>query len=373
LLAKLDSTAEFKIQYVSGNKDEIKNLLISGQSPIVYNSNFIVDSEGRNLLNNKSYFEKLNSNYYYNNNIYKLYKNHRSFMRGKTDPYSFYEDKNEVISVFTNPRNNENQQITFEVEILNKKTENVDKKQFTLNKNDLYFFTVADVQKQGNNLLVMFETHKDEVISEQQILNKVDYNLITFDLKQNKIINEEIIFQNSTSKDSYSQISRAEEIDLNAPTPYFIRIEQKYERISGQDGSVTEKEISKKFLIYDYQKKAFIKSPTDVSKYYYESGVLYSDKEIYIQESTGTAQSVVVYDIATGQKLNKVSLKIPNNKNMNFYTIENNKLYSVVSGLSENGYGDYDLSVTDVKTGETLYKGLIENNNNIILGRVFLK
>lgn len=375
-LNRVDSAAEIDIKYVSGNKKEIKDMLIFGQHMMIHNSNFIVNSKGENLLNNKSYFEKLNSVYYYDNNIYNLYKNHRSFMRGKTDRNIFYEDNNEVISVMLNPKFYANRKADFEVEVLNKESNSITRKEFSLDKavlnNAWYHLAVADIQKENDKILIMLEAFKDEKIRAQQMINKTEYTLVTYDLKADKLVNEEVILSSTSSEEKYSQMVRVEEVNFNTPSQYFVRIDQKYKRVPQKDGGILEEETSKDFVIYDYKNKKFLESPANVSKFYNANTVLYSGNEIYIQEASGNEQSITVYDILSGKQINKVNLKLPVTETIHSFTIHNYKLYTAISGHTEKGYSDYKLSVINIKTGANLYQGLIKNENNyLMIGKLY--
>jgi hypothetical protein len=376
VISKVSSASQFEIKHISGDENEVKDLLFYGQNATIFNSEFMVNAKGENLFNSMSYFEKLNSRYYIDNNIFLLYKNHRNFMRGKINRNGFYEDQKEIVSVVTDPRYFDKENIEFEIEILNKKSKNIEQYTFSI-KNDRQsnYIDIIDVQKNNGKIYTMIQKHEVQSQEYQEIgyFDNFDNYLITFDIEKNKIESEENLFDSYVEGNKVFSFIKVEELNLNAASRYFVMVKTTMERIKEGDGFI-DKDVAKEFVIYDYENKKLLSNSIDLMKYPNYNTMLYSENEIFIQIASGTNHKFIIFDTTSGKAMNEVELNIPSENNLHFSNLEDHKLYTLTSKMKEFGPSDYNLYVTDIISGKQLYHGeLVTENNNMMINRAFLQ
>jgi hypothetical protein len=378
LITKVSSAAQFELKHISGDKSEVEDLLFYGQNQTIFNSEFIVDAKGENLFNSISYFEKLNSRYYIDNNIFLLYKNHREFMRGKINRNSFYEDQKEIVSVVADPRYFDKENIEFTIEILNKKSEKIDQYTFSL-KNDKQsnYIDIIDVQKRDGKIYTLIQKHEVNNLEYQEIgyFDNFDNYLITFDIEKNKIVSEENLFNSYVEGNKVISFMKVEELNLNAASRYLVMVKTTMERVKeGQGDGFIDKDVAKEFVIYDYEEKKFLSNPVDLMKYPNFNTMFYSENEIFIQIVSGHDHKFVILDTISGKIMNEVDLNIPLESNLHLSNLEDHKLYTITSKMKESGPSDYELFVTDIISGKQLYHGKLETEyNNMMINRAFLQ
>ncbi|MDF2946374.1 MAG: hypothetical protein K0S51_1053 [Bacillales bacterium] len=379
LISKVSSAAQFELEQISGDKSEVEDLLFYGSNQTIFNSEFIVNAKGENLFNSMSYFEKLNSRYYIDNNIFLLYKEHRNFMRGKTNRNSFYEDQKELVSVVSDPRYFDKENIEFTIEILNKKSENKEQYTFSL-KNDKQsnYIDIIDVQKRDGKVYTMIQKHEVQMLEYAEIgfFDNFDYFLVTFDIEKNSIDIEEKLFDSTVVNKKISTYMKVDELNLNAASRYFIMVKTTMERVKeGQGDGLIDKDVAKEFVIYDYENKKLLSNSIDLMKYPNYNTMYYSENEIFIQIASGTEHKFIILDTISGKIMNEVDLNIPLESNLHLSNLEDHKLFTLTSKMKETGPSDYELFVTDIITGKQLYHGKFntEGNNNMMINRVFLQ
>ncbi|MGX1826599.1 hypothetical protein ACWIDQ_21610, partial [Heyndrickxia sporothermodurans] len=257
--AAANSLPEVKIVKVSGNDDELKNVVISGNYHIGNaNENFEATKKGTTYFSERSIFERLDLE---KGKLLELRKNYRNFMRGKHDLDSIYEDNELLIYTELNPRYNK---YSMDFSILNKK--NKKKNSFKVEIPNYQEFTEVyfhDVQRVGNELKVITENNRRS----DQDKNKIELHVYTIDYEQKKIIKDDIIASKFTDNRHGDQYDSIYSNDPTIANKYYFMQDNKVKFQELPDGGMDEQIVNSEIVAYNYEKNSLEK--IKVPKQYY--------------------------------------------------------------------------------------------------------
>ncbi|MED3650165.1 hypothetical protein [Heyndrickxia sporothermodurans] len=359
-----NSLPEMKIVKVSGNDDELKNVVISGNYHIGNtNENFEATTKGTTYFSERSFFEKLDLE---KGKLLELRKYYRNFMRGKHDLDSIYEDNELLIYTELNPRYNK---YSLDFSILNKK--NKKKNSFKVEIPNYQEFTEVyfhDVQRVGNELKVITENNRRS----DQDKNKIELHVYTIDYEQKKIMKDDIIASKFMGNEHTGyQYVTIYSTDPTITNKYFAIQDNDVKVQEHQDGGIDEQIVKSEIVTYNYEKEKIEK--IKVPKQYYDAQIV-NDKDGTIYFILTNEKDVIVskvnIDKHSVEKIRKISLPEMGGNQHQVIKINNGKIYILTSKADANDKNTF--FVMDIRSGQNLYQGKItqskqKKNSNIEL------
>ncbi|PTY78856.1 hypothetical protein B5V89_08925 [Heyndrickxia sporothermodurans] len=361
-----NSLPEMKIVKVSGNDDELKNVVISGNYHIGNtNENFEATTKGTTYFSERSFFEKLDLE---KGKLLELRKNYRNFMRGKHDLDSIFEDQELLTYTELNTRYNK---YSLNISILNKK--NKKKNSFQVDIPNYQEFTGVyfhDVQRVGNELKVITENNRRL----DQGKSKIELHLYTIDYEQKKIIKDDIIASKFTDNRHGDQYDSIYSNDPTIANKYYFMQDNKVKFQELPDGGMDEQIVNSEIVAYNYEKNSLEK--IKVPKQYYGTqrpqmvndidGTVY----LFLENEKDVILSKVNIDKHSIEKIRKISLPEMGGNQNQVIKIDNGKVYILITQTNANDKNT--LIVMDIRSGQNLYKGKItqskqKKNSNIEL------
>lgn len=187
---------EFTFEKISGNEEAIKDLVITGE--FHYNffgyDSFRIDLEETKYFRDEPFVKKINRRYYKSIDIERLQKDYRNFMRTKDEYYGSYKETDDLLiyaSLTLEPWEIDTEQ--FDIAILDKNTKETTAFQIPIpNRNHYLFFDIKEIFVKDDKLFLI--TVNDIPTNEMDVELK-EVHFYTFDLKEQKLIDDEIIEQ----------------------------------------------------------------------------------------------------------------------------------------------------------------------------------
>lgn len=354
--SSLATQEKVKIEFekVSGNEDEVKNLILQANYAVgnLHQSLQVSVKETINL-NNQSPLQKL-TQINASPVIKELVENYRSFMRGKDlSANNFYEDENLLVyaSIMESYRNP-----SFDIEVLNKKSEETTPIQLELPPNDNYgWLDVVEVQAIGGKLKVFARGFRTD--------GGVDLNVYTFDIDEQELVNNELLLSELTVENGWSHLSIINDFYSTKPEKYLLikmNVYKNVEEFNVQNNGRPEI-VSHEVIVYNIEQNQSQKLniPDEMLDSLDSSTI--SDSTIFIPSQLESGYEVSQYDIETEKWGNKIAFDLPDTKNGHnspFMKLMNGKIY-----LIHSTGNDYSILISDLTTGESLYEGKLKVKN----------
>jgi len=203
-----NSFPTFTFEKVEGNETAVENLVLNGDlfNGMFNHESFRVDNEGTTYLRDEPFNDRFKG-YYQDLYIERLQKEHRNFMRGKTeDPNYFYEDE-DILAYGNTPYELwTNDHYTFEIAVLDKQTNDI--VSFSLpipNREDYWYVEPQNIYVDGKEL--SFITLNEKMNNE--IIENTSVYLYTIDIEKEQLVHEEELgsLDYSNTGEGYSDIN----------------------------------------------------------------------------------------------------------------------------------------------------------------------
>ncbi|MEI5906990.1 hypothetical protein WAK64_07960 [Bacillus spongiae] len=333
---------------VSGNEEEVKDLLLNASSEGYLSLQ--ISTEGTDHLSNQSIFKNLTSV----NTVFRdMIKEHKKFMRGKRlMPDSFYEDDSQIAyaNITYSELNQLSRDYSFDIAVLNKKTDEIISFKLDVPNNEIYdWIHVEEVQMIDNELKVITQGNltgeEDELVS-----------VITFDLENERIVDDEVIFSEETAENGGSHVYMMEDYPSIEPQKYLIITTNTY--TYNDDG---EREVQTfETLIYDIENKESKRLKSETGELMDPlSNSTINNTSLIIPSHDNNGFEVKQYDIEKEEWGKSVTFDFINTKtnSQEYMQLMNGKIYFIQSTMN-----DYTLYIGDLLTGELLYEGKLKVN-----------
>ncbi|MEH7130326.1 hypothetical protein V7103_19215 [Neobacillus drentensis] len=352
LAAKENVKIEF--EKVSGNEDELKNVIFYGDYTVgnLFQSLQMTNKETTNL-NNQSLFQQLKRNYTVPV-LKKLIEQHRTFMRGKElTPNYFYENENLVAYASIKAKK-------FDIEILNKKSEETTSIQLAVPKKGNYsWIEVLDVQVSEGNLKVITRGFRTE--------GGNDLNGYKINLDERKLVKDERIHTVPAAGNGWSDIIMINDPHSIQSEKYLLFKTETYEdkQVPAVGEMVMDGApnlVANEVMVYDIEKNQLKKIvvPDETRGTLSDFSTIFHST-IYIPSQSERGLEVNTYDIEKEKWGKKLIVDLPYNKEDEgapYIRIMNGKIYIIHS--TTNGS---NISIRDLKTGVSLYEGKLKVKN----------
>lgn len=346
-----NNDVSFKIETISGNKDEIKNLTLQTTYQSGVNHRWLyISKDGSTNLNNRSLIGSLkNSN---KPIIQQFVDQHRHFMRGKESNLSqYFGDKERLIyTAFQNGGQKETGDnfLPLQIDILNKKT------------NDNTFFEIDTPVQASNDWIKINDVYvahgKIKILATNYLYNGgEELHIYTVD-ENKKELEHDAIIAKLTSEERVNAIRVFNANDNIQNQRYYLYMVEKF----GKHKDNGEREItSSQIYLYNNatneQKEWII--PDELKSY--RKSIIIHGTNIFIPVYSANGLKLSRYSIEKKQWEEPVMINYESTVRDNeipFLQITDSKLY-LVNRMTDG----YALFINDLRTGESLYEGKIVN------------
>ncbi|MFJ7406478.1 MULTISPECIES: hypothetical protein [unclassified Lysinibacillus] len=347
----------FKIETISGDKEEIENLMFqanyqSGDS----DRRLYITKDGSTPQIRHSIIAKLKDPF--QTLMFQNYiEEHRNFMRGKVlFPSNFSENETHII--YAAPPNNGQKVIQGNLLILN--IDLLDKK-----KNDSLSFEVSTTAQASYNFIVVNNIYKEngeiKILATGAPINGGEELLLySVDVNNKKLLSVSILAKVESDKEIKSSLSKFKD-NSKYQNDYFVYIIEKYKDQYEDGGRNT---ISRQISLYNNKNNAQeeLMIPEEMTPDFYRLMLREGDIFIPVYSSDGLQLNRYNIEKKQWEKPLHFNLVSPvNDEREPFLQIANGKVYLAESVSNEHLFFIYDLY-----TGESLYEGKIikENGEN---------
>lgn len=355
----------FSIEKISGDEKEIESLMMSGlyqdKDRALYEY-LDLTLDGSLYGKQQSFFERISESHYPTLELASLVNEYRSFMRGKGWSIDISEDDQSIVHVDTIHKYNNGISTTFAISKLDKKNNKKTAFNHELKMTDFNgWIDVMKVQVQGDELNVITKNENYEDGHE-----KWDVYMYTFDLTNNSLINEEMVFsindeQSTEGRDHSLSVYALEETSIENANDTLAFIKNDATLILDSDGLILDESVERALLIYDLITGELIEMKDEEFKDYGEPE-FYDDQMIYFTDvDEGNKIAIHKYDLSKKKWVDTLTIDQAKDSQGMFITMENDKIILV------NPYKDIKtpafITVVDLKTEELLYQGEIKNED----------
>ncbi|WP_026695245.1 hypothetical protein [Peribacillus kribbensis] len=355
---------QYYIKKISGNENEIKDLVING----FYSANqrLEVSKNGTDYGNDRSLVEQIMGAGYFDSTIKELQQKYRNFMRGKRMEDSLYEDDRLLAYAGVKDQHDENsggRVYTFNIDVLNKKSENKITFESQLKDSHRYYMvSVQDVQYIDRELKVLTSNYMNGNSSDEE------FHVYTFDIPAKKLIGDQTLFSNEKAPADmklHHQIVNSE--NHIKPNKYIV--------FKNYLTKKTEEDIpsgKSSFSFYDYMDDSTgeLNIPKDVlENQSNEIEPYYEESDIYLGQILKDQLKISAVNLSNGKLDNEVVLPHKNGEGDSIQTwsiFAGGKSYLLFKQGNDLG-GEtpvYDLYAADLDTQSIVYHGELKEKGN---------
>ncbi|MEC0297703.1 hypothetical protein [Peribacillus frigoritolerans] len=351
------SLPKYTFKTLEGSDKELDPVIINAS--LQNGSNFYepltIESNTTTYASERSYLENLTGRQ--NQQIERLVKEHRSFMRGKDSISSLYEDDDFLAyaSVNSEYTKSGNMEAKFDIGLLEKKDEEETSFQIELpNQGRIMDADVRDVQLVHSKIQVLT---MNDVNSNNENQTK-EVHLYTIDVANKKVLSDKTLVSESFTDPE--QVDFQMPIDLAPSQPNNMVFISLIKGVNHEDG-FEEKLKESKLLSYNYEteKLETVKKELlslDMARSGYADG-----KNLYAVEMKSGKYRIKTFDLSSQTLTNDTELDIAaNKKEQDFAAIKNGRVYFLLGNEVDQDVltnKPAKLLIADIKTGKTLYKG----------------
>jgi hypothetical protein len=366
------SNPDFVLQKREGDEKAAAGVQLRGWYDIGARETVIVSQQGSAYSGKQSLVKQIFSSYWGNGDeIERLQKEHRQFMRGKRGFNSFYEDDNllvyaNVISDTTSI--GEQYNFRFEVSVLDKKKRHSSAYSVSVPNESLYnWINVIDVQVVGQELKVAAEGMRkmDAADRSENLGFRSELHLYTLGLANDKPRSDQVIPVNLPETPGIELDLRGIE-EINALQPKRNIVVEVVSMKASEEGvnSYGPQEIGRQLLAYDLQSGQeamtkidsqpvadLLKGPNDRSTI----RTFTEGDNVFLTKQDEQAFRMVRYHLPTA-KTTAHDIQV---NNVFTSTAKNNLVYILTNGI-ENRQEPPTLMIADIDTGKNVYQGTIK-------------
>lgn len=354
-------TVEF--EKTNGNVDEVKNIRLYGDYLLVDNLHRYQRYTPLQITNVETidpydlpFLQKLKKI-----SVLPLFedliKQHKNFMRGKdlAHPY-FFEDENRLVYASIEAKNHVQPMtdLTFAIEVLNKKSEEITSIQLDVPNSENYgWMHVEDVQVIEDELKVITRGFRTN--------SEYELRVFTFDINEQKLVTTYTITSTPVVENGWSDLRIINDgYSIQRDDYLLMKIEAFEDNMGHRDGE--PKKITNEFIVYDIvnnQSKKIV-GPSEVLDSIGSASIFNST--LFIPSHSVHGVDINRYDIENDKWDTKLTFDLGNTKDDeggSYIKLMNGKLY--LTYATTNGH---TLFIGDVETGESLYEGQLKVKNN---------
>ncbi|MFE4812420.1 hypothetical protein ACFQ9Y_14765 [Peribacillus simplex] len=350
------SLPKYTFKTLEGSDKELDPVIINAT---LENGNYYeplrFESNTTTYASESSYLENLTGRQ--DQQIERLIKEHRSFMRGKDSISSLYEDNDFLAYAWVNSEftNNGKMEAKFDIGLLEKKDEEETSFQIELPDQEKIMNTdVRDVQLVHSKLQVL--TMND--VNSNSGKQKKEVHLYTIDVANKKVLSDKTLLSETFTYPN--QVDFEMPIDVAPSQPNNMVLISLIKGVNHEEGPFEEKLKESKLLSYNYEtEKLETVKKGSLSLEMARSG--YADgKNLYAVEMKSGKYRIKTFDLSSQALTNDTELDIAANEEEQYTAaFKNGRVYFLLNEMNQEGKSNMPakLLIADLKTGKTLYKG----------------
>ncbi|MDF2646397.1 MAG: hypothetical protein K0Q73_2202 [Paenibacillus sp.] len=373
---------DYYLKTLAGQEQEGSHIAIQGQYE---NGPITIQTKGSDYLSKQqSYWQKLDSSYYYIEELGELLREHRSFMRGKRNVNAFFEDE-KVIGYAGSETDfdlEKGQSDILDIALYDKgkKKKSADfRVQLKKNKNEFISITDVQVKEQTMKVLVAYQ-HRTETTPRQY--KDTEYHMYTLDLDKRSVVDHQLI-ELAVSPDhklrtSTTNVWTSDQIKANR---YAIFDRMTYQINDAEVDTVESRNkgmVNREILVYDIWNGQLTRIQNELMRNLLmnvksdEQSIRQVGDELYISKMSDSGESRVLrYDLNGNVVKSDVKLALQDVqkewRRTGIILIANNRIYMHMSGKGNPG-----VAVADLETGKIVYQGIIERKDNLELRNLMI-
>jgi hypothetical protein len=358
LAAKENVKIEF--ERINGNQDEVSNLILFGDYNVGNLNQYLYFSNKETInVNNISFidqFTKVSSNPM----MEDLVEEHRNFMRSKVlVPNFFFEDDSLLVYADINKKksNGSTRNFKFEIEILNKKSEEVTSINLEIPEKEKYIsMGVVDVQVIGDKIKIITRNFGMEGVNE--------LNVYEIDIAKQKLVNDETIVKTPRVENGWSDIRIHNESNSLKPQKYLLlKISIEEDHMVHENGETEQNDnksnlADNEVIIYNIEtnqtKKITI--PDEINRYLKLGMSTIVNSTIYVQSQLTDGFEVSQYNIEREEWGKKMTFNLSHLENTEKQPPRVRLIDGKIIVISSAKNGN-TIFIGDLTTGKSLYEG----------------
>jgi hypothetical protein len=346
----------FKIETISGNKEEIENLILqtSYKSNDFYHMLYI-SKDGSTNPNNQSFFRDLiapNEPMI----LRKYIDEHRNFMRGKEfDPRKYFEDKARLIyTTFLDDGRKEakGNVLTLQIDTLDKNTNDSSSFKIDIPVQPSYDWVIVNDVYVGNGKINILTTNY--LSANYLVKGREELHIYTIDENSKELERDSILAELVSDERGTSNIRIFNENNTTQNENYYLYMVEKY---SDRKEDTEPEVISSQIYLYNNAKNEAEEWIIPEELKPYRKAMHIHEETIFIPVYSANGLTLHRYHIEKKQWEKPFTLQyssITSEKDAPFLRITEGKFY-LVYRVSDGQW----LSIVDLKTGELIYEGKI--------------
>ena len=359
IIVNANDFPEYSINTVEGLESEIKDVSLRGFVEEEGISNNVKITLNETLyLSNQSYFQRMTGNN--DPRIEKLKKEHRSFMRGKNNIYSFYQDADFIAyaeTVYKPSSLDHSYKDVFNIGLLDLASDKEISFELGVPGGIFNSIGVLDVQLIQSQLKVVTENY---MYGSDSNTDQEEIHLYTFDLANQKLLNDEVIITPQQIKMGYDIINSMEQ-NPSQPRNSIVFIKRPKVVNQGEGSANTTDKAAIFEYVYEKNHLETIELPETLTDRILTSRNYLNGDELYIINQDAKGMHLTTFNIANQSIINDQTFPINNVGTGEFpIVIKNDRVYVLATNdFEENNMTNLppQLFIGELKTGKILYKG----------------
>ncbi|NOU63363.1 hypothetical protein GC096_04805 [Paenibacillus sp. LMG 31461] len=372
-----DQKQEFVLKTMKGLESDAAGLRIKVNMDGITTTVSTKGSESE--VEQLSYLERLDAESYYEDDLKRLVKEQRSFMRGKNDMNAFYEDDKVLAYVDTEAHNDvsKKQSNRLTISIMGKMDQVESSFQIRTNKKNDEYIGIHDVQVKDQVMKVLVNRMRSDKYPQ---FYHVGYDMYTIDLTNKSLLNSEQILTAETQADGIRTTTwYISDKGKLGPSEYaiFDRSENKIiDKVESQTVKRNEGLVNREIRVYDIwngQWRTLQSEP--LHSFLMEDNSMGMSIQFANQELSLAAISenkdthVMVVHVAENKVIRDVQLPLQAIQKewgrVNYSVVEKDRLYLLMSGRPKPS-----AAIIELQTGNILYQGEVERKDQNSIGYI---
>ncbi|MDR6554052.1 hypothetical protein [Paenibacillus qinlingensis] len=327
-----------------------------------------------------SYLDRLDAESYYDEDLRRLVNEHRSFMRGKSDVNSFYEDDQVLAYVGTEAHNDasKKQSDRLTISIMGKLDQETTSFHVRADKKNDEYIGIHDVQVKDQTMKVLVNRMRTDKYPQ---FYHVGYDMYTIDLTNQSLLKSEKILAAETQANEIRTTTwYISSNDRIGPSGYaiFDRSENKTIDKVGESQTVKRNEglVNREIRVYDiWNGQWWTLQSEPLHSFLMEDNsmgmsIQYANQELSLAAiSENKDTHVMVVQVAENKVIRDVQLPLQAIQKewgrVNYSLVEKDRLYLLMSGRPNPA-----IAIVELQTGNILYQGEVERKNQKSIGYI---
>lgn len=357
---------DFFIKKQEGISEAAGPVILKGDYQIGTGTGEILEitSKGSDYMSERSFLHQIDNLNGESENVIKLQKDHRSFMRGKHWEEYFYNDQ--VALVYAEVEydlQDESTRFAFQIAALDKKGGDETSFKWNVPNGGTYsFIEVVDVQSSANQLKVITKNELNQKVVEGGEIQEI--HVYTFDLSGKRLVSDEVILSESNERPNvHVYFETIPGVNKMAPGEYIANKKVKVDTTPESTGKEPESTVQGLF-VYNLKDKKQIE--VNLPKEIVESlntGYFLDGTMLYIASEKEGKARIIVYNLENKKVDNEIQFPLGGEDMVFKQTlIKNGRIYLLASKAEpENRQRQETIIIADLKTKKTLYRGTVTN------------